>query len=161
MYRLKNVHHTCYILSGCKISVDLKADAYCFIGDRCRIAQKVEMGKYVMFASNVAIVGADHIYDKYGVPIIFSGRPELKKTIIESDVWIAYGVTIMAGITIGRGSIIAANAVVTKNVPPYEIWGGCPARKIKARFEDDEQRRLHDLMLNGPLIEEQYSYRRH
>jgi acetyltransferase-like isoleucine patch superfamily enzyme len=155
-YGLKNVHATSFISSKCKISSDFIADAYCYIGDQCKIGPKVELGKYVMFASDVAIVGADHCFDKCGVPMIFSGRPEMKTTIIESDVWIGYGVTIMTGVTIGRGSIVAAKAVVTKNIPPYEIWGGIPARKIGERFSDDEQKQLHDSMLNGPVTEAQY-----
>jgi acetyltransferase-like isoleucine patch superfamily enzyme len=62
----------------------------------------------------------------------------------------------MAGVIIGRGSIIASNAVVTKNVPPYEIWGGIPARRIGDRFTSEQQRREHDSMLNGPAIEGAY-----
>jgi acetyltransferase-like isoleucine patch superfamily enzyme len=155
-YDLKNVNLTSFISTNCKISSDFIADAYCYVGDHCKIGPMVVLGKYVMFASDVAIVGADHCFDKCGVPMIFSGRPELKKTIIESDVWIGYGVTIMTGVTIGRGSIVAAKAVVTKNIPPYEIWGGIPARKIAERFSDEERKQLHDLMLNGPVIEAQY-----
>lgn len=57
---------------------------------------------------------------------------------IGNDVWIGAGVTIMEGIRIGDGAVIAANAVVTKDVKPYEIVGGIPAKHIKNRFTEDE-----------------------
>lgn len=56
---------------------------------------------------------------------------------IGNDVWIGYNATIMAGVTIGDGAIIAANATVTTDVPPYTIVGGNPAREIKKRFPDE------------------------
>lgn len=58
--------------------------------------------------------------------------------VIEEDVWCGANVTILKGVTIGRGSIIAAGAVVTKTVPRYSIVGGVPAKVIKHRFSDDE-----------------------
>lgn len=55
--------------------------------------------------------------------------------IVEDDVWIGYGATILSGVTIGQGAIVAAGAVVTKDVPPYAVVGGVPAKVIKYRFE--------------------------
>lgn len=57
--------------------------------------------------------------------------------IIGNDVWIGYEAVVMAGVTIGDGAIIGARAVVTKDVPPYTIVGGVPAREIRRRFSDD------------------------
>ena len=102
-----------------------------------------------MFGPRVMIVGADHAIDQPGVPAIFSGRPELPVTRIESDAWIGAGAIIMAGVTIGRGAVIAAGAVVTKDVPPYEIHAGVPAKKVRDRF-DEAQRATHDAMLAQP-----------
>lgn len=149
-YGSRNVHVTFYISPRCMISRDLITREYGFIGDECRVGPKVELGKYVMFGPKVAIVGADHCFDKSGIPMIFSGRPELLPTIIEDDVWVGYGATIMAGVRIGRGSIVAAGAIVTKDIPPYQIYGGIPARKIGERFDNDQQKQEHDTMLNGP-----------
>jgi acetyltransferase-like isoleucine patch superfamily enzyme len=78
-------------------------------------------------------------------------------TVIEADVWIGYGAIIMAGIPIGRGAIVAAGAVVTQDVPPYEIWGGVPARKIRDRFTGEQDRAVHDLMLSRPPAEGEYA----
>ena len=65
--------------------------------------------------------------------------------IIGSDVWIGYEAVIMAGVTIGDGAIIAARAVVTKDVPPYTIVGGVPAKIIRRRFDDATIERLKKL----------------
>ena len=56
--------------------------------------------------------------------------------IIEHDVWLGINVTVMSGIKIGTGAIVAANSVVTKDVPPYAIVGGNPAKHIRNRFDD-------------------------
>lgn len=105
-----------------------------------------------MFGPEVSIVGADHRFDMAGVPMIFAGRPRLPSTVIEEDVWVGFRSTIMCGVTIGRGAIIAANSVVTKDVPPYEIHGGVPARKLRDRFADSDMIKIHDDMLAGPLF---------
>lgn len=57
--------------------------------------------------------------------------------IIGNDVWIGYEAVILAGVTVGDGAIIGARAVVTKDVPPYTIVGGVPAKTIRKRFSDD------------------------
>lgn len=57
--------------------------------------------------------------------------------IISDDVWIGYGATIMSGVHVGQGAVVAAGAVVTKDVPPYAIVGGVPAKVIKYRFTDE------------------------
>ena len=65
--------------------------------------------------------------------------------VIGNDVWIGYEAVVMAGVTIGDGAIIGARAVVTKDVPPYTIVGGVPAREIRRRFSDDVIARLLEL----------------
>jgi len=63
-------------------------------------------------------------------------------TVIGNDVWIGAESMIMPGIQIGHGAVIAARSLVTKNISPYEIWGGNPARLIKKRFQNDEIAKL-------------------
>ena len=62
--------------------------------------------------------------------------PDKGNTVIGNDVWIGYGATIMPGIQVGNGAIIATKSVVTKNVQPYSIVGGNPAKEIRKRFDE-------------------------
>jgi acetyltransferase-like isoleucine patch superfamily enzyme len=105
-----------------------------------------------MLAPRVSIVGADHRIDVPGTPMIFAGRPEQKATTIGADAWIGVGSVVMQGLSIGRGAVIGANSVVTKDVPAYEIWAGIPARKIRDRFDSADDRRRHDAAIDGPII---------
>jgi acetyltransferase-like isoleucine patch superfamily enzyme len=155
-YGLKNVHPTFYVAPGSWISSDLVAREFGLINRGCIIGPGVELGTYVIFGPRVTIIGADHNFDNPGVPIFFSGRPPLPKTIIESDVWIGYGAIILSGIRIGRGSIIAAGSVVSKDIPPYEIWGGIPAKKIRDRFTCEKDKQKHDKMLSQQPKEGDY-----
>ena len=159
-YGLKYVHPTSFVASGSVISRDLIVHEYGFINKGCYIWPRVEMGPYVMLGPRVAIVGADHRIDKPGVPMVFSGRPQLMATVIEADVWIGYGAIIMAGVRIGRGAIVAAGAVVTSDIPCYEIWGGVPARRIRGRFATKQDEEVHNLMLDRLPVEGDYSEER-
>lgn len=111
---------------------------------------KVTIGKYCAIASGVTILlGGNHRVDwvtgypfrvKFDLPGKYEdGHPVSKgDLVIGSDVWIGYGATILSGITIGHGSVIAAKAVVTKDVPPYAIISGVPARVVQHRFPPEQ-----------------------
>lgn len=128
---------------------DFKAGDYVYIGHDSEIAPRVSIGNYSCLSSHVVITGADHVFDIPGTPIRFSGRPESVSTWIGDDVLVGHGVTIIRGVSIGNGAIIGAGAVVTKDIPPYSIAGGVPARVIKSRFTEEE-RRIHEAMLAKP-----------
>ncbi|AWN51770.1 hypothetical protein DK412_08785 [Methylobacterium sp. 17Sr1-1] len=68
--------------------------------------------------------------------------PQKQMPVIGNDVWIGAGVMMMPGITIGDGAVVAAGSVVTKDVPPYSIVGGSPAKLIKRRFSDEIYERM-------------------
>lgn len=150
-YHLKYVHSTFYLGGNSKISSDLHADAYSYVGPGCMIYPNVHIGAYSMIANNVSIIGGDHQFKKAGIPIIFSGRETMKKTIIGKDCWIGAHSIIMAGVRIGDGSIIAAGSVVTKDVPEFCIYGGVPAKKIKDRFNSYKEIEHHKAFLNIPV----------
>lgn len=80
--------------------------------------------------------------DKKNVALAWDNKGDI---IIGNDVWIGYEAVIMAGVHIGDGAVIAARAVVTKDVPPYTIVGGTPARKIRMRFEEETIARLQQI----------------
>jgi acetyltransferase-like isoleucine patch superfamily enzyme len=120
-----------------------------FIGPQCWLQSKVNIGNFVMLAGRVAVIGGDHRFDVVGVPMRFTGRDRMEEllTVIEDDVWIGHGCIIIAGVRIGRGAVVAAGAVVTKDVPPYAIVGGVPAKLIRYRFTP-EQQKLHNEVLD-------------
>lgn len=110
---------------------------------------KIIIGNKVLMGPNVTIIGGDHRISELGRFIydIQDKNPEDDKDVfIEDDVWIGTGVIILKGVTIGRGSIIAAAALVNKNVPPYAIVGGVPAKILKYRFTIEEILK-HEAML--------------
>jgi acetyltransferase-like isoleucine patch superfamily enzyme len=152
-WRLPNVHPSAYIVKPAWLCQDLEVGEFAFIGEGAYLGPNLKIGRYTMFGPRVAVVGSDHVFDKPGTPIIWSGRPKtMPPTTIGSDCWLGYGVIVMAGVTIGDGSIVAAGAVVTRNVAPYTIVGGIPAKVIKARFERIEDIETHQRMLAGPAI---------
>lgn len=99
------------------------------------------IGNNVVFGPKPIIITGDHRIDVIGLAIVDSmeKRPEDDLPVtIEDDVWCGANVTILKGVTIGRGSVVAAGAVVSKSCPPYSIIGGVPARIIKFRFSVEE-----------------------
>lgn len=108
------------------------------IGKHCHINENVfiqgaTIGNFVMIAPNVAILNGTHKFDRVDVPMIMQGEEKELNPIIEDDVWIGRNAAVMPNIRIGRGSIIGAGAVVTKDVEPFSIMGGVPAKLIKKR----------------------------
>lgn len=109
-----------------------------YIGSDAWLAAATRIGNFSMLAARVAIVGGDHRFDCVGVPTIDAGRGESRTTEIGDDVWIGYGAIIMHGVRIGEGAVVAAGAVVTKDVMPYAIVAGVPARLLRMRFSPAE-----------------------
>ena len=102
------------------------------INEKCRL-RNVIIGNYVLIAPEVYILHSGHNFDSKEIPIFSQGETRYEKTIIEDDVWIGARSIILPGKIIGKGSIVAAGSVVTKNVSPYTIVGGNPAKFIKSR----------------------------
>lgn len=93
----------------------------------------IKIGNNVRIAPNVMIISANHVFDNPDIPICNQGM-NIKSITIEDDVWVAGRVNITAGVTIGKGSVIGAGSVVTKDIPPYSVAVGVPAKVIKQRI---------------------------
>lgn len=150
--RLSDVHPTTYVHRTARVSRDLRAEEWVFVGPRVHIDPMVQIGRYSMLAADVAIVGDDHAWDQVGTPMQFTGRPPQHTTVIGRDVWIGRGALIRRGVNVGEGAIVAAHAVVTKDVLPYEVVGGVPAARLSWRFEDESARASHRGAINGPVL---------
>ncbi len=135
-----------------------------YIGRDSFIESDAIIGDNVIWGNRVALVGRyDHHYQQPGVPIRLASQIRDKDyswkglnqiTIIENDVWIGYGSTILSGVTIKEGSIIAACSLVTKDVEPYSIYAGVPAKKVRDRFDTADE-------LNEHLHRVNSSYKNH
>jgi len=111
---------------------DVEIGDHCQINTRCRLVN-VKLGNYVMIAPEVVFVSQFHRSDSLEIPMSKQGVIDFPQTIIEDDVWIGYRAIIMPGLLVGKGSIIGAQAVVTKNIEPYTVVAGIPARVIRTR----------------------------
>lgn len=113
---------------GLKIGNNSSIGPYSYIG----CSGYIEIGDNVMMSPRVSIYAENHLFDNPDLTIKEQGvKREFVK--IEDDCWIASNTIILAGVTIGRGSVIAAGSVVTKDIPPYSIAGGVPAKVIRTR----------------------------
>lgn len=133
-------------------------ESHLFLGSNIHIGERanfiasianIYIEDYVVFGPNVTIRGGDHRTDVIGKHIIEvqNKLPENDKDVlIQSGVWVGCNVTILKGITIGKGSVIAAGSIVTKDVIPYSIVGGNPAKILKMRFSE-EQIIEHEMLL--------------
>ena len=109
------------------------------IGDQSGIGMNsvvngpIEIGKYVNIGEEFRVITRNHRFDRTDIPMQQQGYTEEKSVVIGDDVWIGHRVMIMPGVHIGNGCVIAAGAVVTKDIPDYSVAGGVPARIIRNR----------------------------
>lgn len=120
---------------------------------------KIYIGKNSFSGPNLTMISGDHpsIVGEYMLKV---EKEELKNTqdiscydkdiIIDQDVWIGANVTILKGVHIGRGAILASGAIVVKDVPPYSIFGGNPARFIKFKWSIDEISKHEEFLIKNP-----------
>jgi acetyltransferase-like isoleucine patch superfamily enzyme len=148
-YRGARVGRSFHVGKSVSIGPGFIAGDYVYVGPQSQLPPHVHVGNYSSLSAHVAIVGSDHNYDNPGVPIVFSGRPPSCVTTIGADVLIGHGAILLRGITIGNGAVVGAGAIVTKDVPPYAIVVGTPARVLRYRFDEREQA-IHEKMLTQP-----------
>ncbi len=110
------------------------------IGDRAFIGQNTYLGVFQPISIGASsligaysyLISANHNFARRDVPIRdqgFSGAP----IVIDEDVWLGTHVVVLPGVHIGKGTIVAAGSVVNQDIPPFQIWGGAPARFLKER----------------------------
>ncbi|MDR0981656.1 MAG: acyltransferase [Culturomica sp.] len=118
-----------YLGEGLIIGDNVGISQYCFIAVRGNIS----IGSNTIIGPGVSIFAENHNCSRTDIPIVEQGETRGDVTI-GSDVWIGTRCTILSGVTIGDHSIIAAGSVVTKEVPPYAVVGGVPAKIVKMRI---------------------------
>ena len=146
--RLGKSNHFC---KGVFLHERTTVGSYNYFGDNT-MTLNAEIGNYCSIASNVKIGQGNHdlkcvststhIYEPLN--LIYKTAKPPQKTVIESDVWIAANACIVQGVRIGTGAVIGAGSVVTKDVPPYAIIAGVPAKIIRYRFDEDSIKMLLD-----------------
>lgn len=149
-----NIHKTAKINSGATI-VDSTIGRYTYTCYDDEIVN-CEIGQFCSISDEVVIGGAEHPIDWVSTSPVFqnvkhSGPKRkfsefdfegIKKTVIGNDVWIGRRAIIKAGVTVGDGAVIGSGSVVTKDVPPYAIVGGVPAKILKFRFDEETIKEL-------------------
>ncbi|XPS39419.1 CatB-related O-acetyltransferase [Aliarcobacter butzleri] len=141
------IDKTSKVESGCNL-VNITMDRHSFCGYNCEMTN-VEIGSFCSIANGVIIGGGMHPIDWVSMsPVFYEGRDSVKakfsehkrenvlKTIIGHDVWIGQNCLIKQGVTIGNGSVIGMGSIVTKDVEPYTIVAGNPAKVIRKRFNN-------------------------
>jgi acetyltransferase-like isoleucine patch superfamily enzyme len=132
----------------------LMIGSHVYIGKQVHIEANCEIGDYCLIANRVSIIGRnDHDFTAVGFPMRYAPWIGSKrfpsqhidaKAVVGSDVWLGYGAVVMTGVNIGRGSVVAAGSVVTKDIPPYSIAAGVPAKVVAQRFADEETITRHE-----------------
>lgn len=147
----KRLRYVCckHIFSQCGVDVNvergvefgagnqIKIGDYSGLGIDSWIMGSVTIGRNVIMGPEVMIISAKHNYSDPFMAIRLQGTAPERSVIIEDDVWIGARVIILPGRRIGRGAILGAGSVVTKDVPPYAIVGGNPAVVLKYRLDKE------------------------
>lgn len=111
------------------------------IGKHVRINEHVflqgpiTIGDYTMLAPGVAIYTRTHDHSRTDLPMVTQGDTETMEVVLEEDVWLGRNVVVLPGVQIGKGAIVGANAVVTRDIPAFTVWGGVPAKQIRSRLD--------------------------
>jgi acetyltransferase-like isoleucine patch superfamily enzyme len=152
LYRFYGVRKNVSLGSRVHIGIGSILDSYhglavgddTYVGKFCTVECDGEIGSGVMLGNNVGLIGRyDHNFRTVGKDIRnspwigdpdYAGPGQGLKIVVGDDVWVGYGSIVLSGVTIGRGAIVAAGSVVTKDVEAYAIVAGNPARKVAERF---------------------------
>jgi len=130
-----------------------------YIGKDVHVETNCRIGRYVLIANRVALVGRhDHEFRTPGIPVRFgrwvgsTREPSPYRSdgvVIEDDVWIGFGATLLSGVHVARGAVVAAGAIVTGDVPAYAIVPGNPAVTVGQRFHSAQDIAAHEAMVRS------------
>ena len=133
------------VQAGTRIDAMSSIDSYTYIGCYSHIT-KTQIGRYVSIANNVSIGQGEHDLTQLSTSALFYEDAWSTLTLghceVASDAWIGVDAVILRGVRVGVGAVVAANAVVTKDVPDYAIVAGVPARFIRYRFSEEVRQSL-------------------
>lgn len=129
---LKSCGKKLRVKSGAEISLNAQVGNESELGTRCMIQANVTIGDHVIMGPDIKIYSRNHKTERLDIPIQKQGKHYLSTTI-GNDVWIGANAIIVAGVNVGNHAIIAAGAIVTKDVPDFAVVGGCPAKVLKYR----------------------------
>jgi phosphonate metabolism protein (transferase hexapeptide repeat family) len=154
--REAHIGECCEVLENSSIEYSILGD-YSYIGHNCMVAD-AQIGKFCAIAASVRIGAPNHPIDRPCLhrftycPEYYTAEPirdhaffrqrRSNKVVVGHDVWIGHGVILLPDVTVGDGAVLAAGAVVSRDVPPYTIVGGVPARPIRDRFPPGIAQRL-------------------
>lgn len=151
--RASTVHPTSKLESGTSFH-HASLDRHSFCGYDCDVSH-ADIGSFTSIANRVVIGGGRHPMEWVGMsPVFYEGRDSVKakfatharapvrRVSIGHDVWIGHSAIILPGVQIGDGAVVGAGAVVTRDVPPYAVVAGSPARLIRHRFDEATVARL-------------------
>ncbi|HEX3029888.1 MAG TPA: DapH/DapD/GlmU-related protein [Clostridia bacterium] len=124
-----NIEHGAFFASGRDIEIGDNSG----LGINCRVSGPLKIGRDVMMGPDVMIYTQGHNFSRTDIPMNRQGNTEKRPVEIGDDVWIGARAVLLPGVKVGDGAVIAAGAIVTKEVAPYTIVGGNPARVIKSR----------------------------
>ena len=128
------------VMAHCTVSADTRIGAYSYIGMNCTVTRAI-IGRYASIANNVSIGPGEHDVRAISTNSVFYESAYERLTerdcIIGDDVWIGDGCIIRRGVTVGTGAVVGANSFVNKDVMPFSIVAGSPAREIGKRFDPE------------------------
>lgn len=129
-----NIEHGAFFGSGTGIEVG----DYSGLGLNCRVSGPLSIGSNVMMGPDVMIYTQNHNFSRTDIPMLRQGNSEKRKVTVGDDVWIAARAVILPGVVVGDGAVIGAGAVVARDVPPYAVVAGNPAKVIRYRKEQEQ-----------------------
>jgi maltose O-acetyltransferase len=124
-----NVEHGAWFGSGRGIRLGERSD----LGMDSLIIGPLVVGRDVMMGPRCILLASSHAFASVDVPMNAQGFVEDRPIVIEDDVWVGAGAIILPGVRIGTGSVVGAGSVVTKDVPPWTVVAGNPARAVRSR----------------------------